>query len=419
MEARHSPSVIRIFAALASIATGISAPGEAQEVAPVSAPQHSDENGEAMQRTERAFALTFTYNSDANANISGGKRTGAAYLQRLGLIGDADLARILGWTGATAHISAHSIVGAGLSTKVGNLLSVSGIEAKPALRLFNLWIEQKFADNASLRIGQFSAGQEFVLSPTANLFVNSTFGWPGSFAADLPDGGPAYPVAVPGARATVSIDNGKTIIRTAIFAGNPTRGDLRGVEGWRFSRPPFAIAEVARTSGGGDPAWTVIAGGWASFDRFADLRVSSGRKLAGDHAIYLVADARLWARGSRTLHGFARVTFSPGDRNLVRRYFDAGITVTAPIATRPHDMIGVAIASAGISPLQQSGNDRVGTNAPAPAETVIEASYLLQLGKALYVQPNAQLVLNPYEAAPASPPIRRVIVMGVRTSLRL
>lgn len=81
-----------------------------------------------------------------------------------------------------ANMSLHLINGTGLSTRVGTLLPVSGIEAEPAARLFNLWVEQRFGDGTTLRAGQFTAAQEFAVSPTAAFFVNSTFGWPASFA---------------------------------------------------------------------------------------------------------------------------------------------------------------------------------------------------------------------------------------------
>src|SRR3954467_8767751 len=146
-----------------------------------SSAQHQGENGE-MQEPTKAVAWTLTYNSDFNANLHGGDRTGAAYLQRVGLIADVDLQPLLGWDRAKLHASVHAINGRGLSSNyVGNILAVSGLEAEPALRLFNLWIEQSLDGGASLRVGQFTAAQEFMISRAATLFINSTFGWPGSF----------------------------------------------------------------------------------------------------------------------------------------------------------------------------------------------------------------------------------------------
>ena len=412
MRASRAGLAVLAFAGLGL--AGAADPGCAQTLP--SAAQNGGENGEAARRSERALTVTLTYTSDANADVSGGARTGSAYLQRIGLIGDADLAHAIGWNGATAHISFQSIVGTGLSaSRVGNLLTVSGIEAPPALRLFNVWVEQKVGSATSVRVGQFSAGQEFSISPTANLFVNSTFGWPGSFATDLPGGGPAYPISVPGARLATTFDGGKTTARIAVFTGNPPGRDVHGFAGWRFDQPPLAIAEVARSAGGDDPAWTFVLGGWASFDRFADPRSPTGRLLRGDQAVYVIGDARLWRRAGRSLRGFARFSASPANRNLIGVYGDVGASLTGLIAARPKDVMGLAIAVAGLSPMTPA---IPGPIASPPPEMAIEASYQANFGKGFSLQPNAQLILNPYNANTATSQ-RRAIVIGLRTAFRL
>jgi porin len=84
----------------------------------------------------------------------------------------------------------------------------------------------------------------------ANLFVNSTFGWPVINAQDLPSGGPAYPEATPGARVQYSPNDNVTIL-AAIFngdpagpgPGNPVQRDPFGLA-FRIQDPPFLIAEV-------------------------------------------------------------------------------------------------------------------------------------------------------------------------------
>src|SRR4051794_6698762 len=88
---------------------------------------------------------------------------------------------------------------------LGNLMTASGIEALPSTRLYELWLEQKFFDDTvALRAGQLAADTEFLVSQYATLFVNATFGWPAITAADLPSGGPAYPLATPGIRLKVA-----------------------------------------------------------------------------------------------------------------------------------------------------------------------------------------------------------------------
>src|SRR5258705_11531920 len=102
---------------------------------------------------------------------------------------------------------------------------VSDMGAPTSSRLFNLWIEQKLGSNTNLRLGQITAAQEFLVSQNANLFVNSTFGWPALPVQDLPSGGPAYPEATPGARLKFA-PSGQLTVMAAIFHGDPTRPRL-------------------------------------------------------------------------------------------------------------------------------------------------------------------------------------------------
>ncbi|MDF2117690.1 carbohydrate porin [Roseiarcaceae bacterium H3SJ34-1] len=412
--------------------------------------QHRNENGEMLRPDSDPVTWTFTYNSDVNADVSGGNGTGGAYLHRLGVIGDADLDRLVGWRAASAHISIHAIQGSGLSAlRVGNALAVSGIEAEPALRLFNLWIEQKLGDHVSVRAGQFTAAQEFAVSTTASLFVNSTFGWPGSFANDLPSGGPAYPLSAPGVRLAAGADD-KTMFRVAAFSGDPAgrgggdpqRRDFYGLNGFRLQGRPFLIGEIQRSAGGHDPAWSLTIGGWVHLDRFDDLGydtrgislaspLSNGQPLrhAGNYAVYAMADGRLWDWGARSVHGFVRASASPADRNALDLYVDGGLSVTSLFTTRPNDVFGIGFAIARTSPrlrsLIRASAEIAGTPVYPPGfEGVIEASYQLQLKPGLYVQPNIQLVVHPSAAMLTDPggfdrTPRNAVVIGIRTSFRL
>ncbi len=381
------------------------------------------------------MSWTLTYNSDLNANLTGGERRGGAYLQRVGLIADADLEQIAGWRGAKLHASIHAINGRGLSAHaVGNLLTVSGIEAEPAFRLFNLWIEQPLGPGASMRVGQFTAGQEFMVSNTAALFVNSTFGWPGNFATDLPSGGPAYPLAAPGIR--IAAERGdRTTVRSAVFAGDPAgpgtgdpqRRDLHGFNAMRLTGPPFVIAEVAHDFGSGSPSLTLTAGGWIHFGHFDD---SAGRGHHDrDYAAYGILDARIWSKGGRSLHGFIRASASPSDRNPIDLYADAGFALSGLLRERPDDTLGLAIGIARISPPLRSSPRRredLSNDAGRPprSEAAVEVSYRFMVDKTAYLQPNAQWILHPAASAltrepNSSPPPDSAFVIGLRTSLTL
>lgn len=433
--------VPRVLASAALLAQA-PAPGARNSAVPTTpGEQHGHENG--PEAGAGPLRLTLTYGSDLNALIGGGRRSGADYLGRIGVIADADLDRLLGWHGASAHVSIQQISGRGLSQhRIGNVLAVSGLEAEPALRLFNLWVQQSIGPRVDVRVGQFTAGQEFAISDTASLFVNSTFGWPGSFAADQPSGGPAYPLAAPGIRIAFAPDAG-TGLRLALFAGDPAgpgmgdpqRRDRHGLNGLRLAGKPFLIGEAQRSFGGPHAPVTMRIGFWLHFDRFADPRFDvAGRSLAspgagaalqhrGNAGVYGIVDTTLW-RGAR---GFLRASFSPADRNVIDLYADGGVAMRGPVPGRSADTVGIGLAVARISPSLRGLARDLGaltgaTGARPDFEAVAELSYQVQLGSHLTLQPNVQIVVHPGGRQPtplglgvATPD---ALVVGMRTSAR-
>jgi carbohydrate-selective porin OprB len=165
-----------------------------------------------------------TYIGEALGNVSGGLKRGGVYEGRADLSLDADLDKLLGWTGGLFHVTGYQIqrtrggIGGGFT---GSLSDPSNIEARPATRLFTLWLQQSFlADKLSLRVGQLAADDEFLVSPTAGNLINGTFGWANIMSANLPSGGPAYPLATPGARLQVNPTPDVSILAGA-FSGDP------------------------------------------------------------------------------------------------------------------------------------------------------------------------------------------------------
>ncbi len=183
---------------------------------------------------EAGVQVTFSYYGDLLGNSAGGVRQGLGCDGRLGTIIDADLEKLLGWSGATFHASIHQIHGTSFSlNNLDNIMLASSVEAPPSTRLFNLWTEQKLGPDTNGRVGQYSAAQEFLVSQNAALFVNSTFGWPALPAENLPSVGPAHPEATPGARIAYTPDDHLT----------PAQTDPYGLA-FRVSDPPLLIGEI-------------------------------------------------------------------------------------------------------------------------------------------------------------------------------
>ncbi len=438
MSASWTRKVAAGLLALASPPAHAQSDGEGQ----AESRQYQGENGSGK---DKPVAVTFNYASDLNADVAGGQSRGLVYLGRASVLFDADLDHLIGIPDTTAHLSFYDIHGIGLSGRhVGNLLLVSGLEAEPAIRLNQLWFQVAPNSAVTVRIGKFTAAQEFMQSKTANLFVNSTFGWPDNFATDLPSGGPSYPLAAPGVRVAVKPDD-RITVRAAVFAGDPAgpgggdpqQREKHGFNNFGFSGRPFIIGEVSRTSGGKTPALTLMLGGWVHLDRFAALRnptvtpgpVASPLGRDADYAVYGVADGRLWrssTNSKRVVRSFLRLSYSPSDRNVIDLYADAGVTLSAPFAGRDGDKLGLGVAVARISPsLRSAARALLQSGAPAtvpPAfEGVAELSYLAAVVGPLKLQPNVQYIVHPAGGALAiQTPGGRVpsaLVLGLRSSV--
>jgi porin len=230
------------------------------------------------------YNFQVNYTGEVAANPVGGAQQGADYEGLLELGVDGDLNRIAGLQGAWFHINAFEIHGRGLTTyNIFNFSTISGIEAHPTMRLFEVWFEQKlFGGLASIRIGQLSADSEFLLSDFDALYWNGTFGWPNLTSFDLPGTGPHYPVATPGVRLKIK-PNDHVALLIALFNGDPAGVGLdtgatetqnpSGIN-FRLKDPPFLIGQAEFTYSlpiaAQGLAGKVRIGGWHHFGPFND-----------------------------------------------------------------------------------------------------------------------------------------------------
>src|SRR5258707_165185 len=95
-----------------------------------------------------------TYIGETLGNVSGGLKQSAVYEGRLNLAVDVDLQKLAGLRELTFHANMFQIHGGGLSRgNLQNFLVVSGIEALPSTRLYEIWFEQKWGTTLALRAG--------------------------------------------------------------------------------------------------------------------------------------------------------------------------------------------------------------------------------------------------------------------------
>jgi len=244
--------------------------------------------------SDRGITFGLTETSEVFGNVSGGVRRGIIYegLTQFGV--GLDTEKAFGLVGGTFNATGYQIHGRGLSINAlgNNLNTVSSLEAPRGTLLFELWYEQVLLDKKlAVRAGQLAADQEFMISQYAGLFLNHTFGETTFTGADLPSGGPAYPLATPGVRVKYIPTNSLSLL-AAVFNGDPA-GPGAGVPqdrdpsgtAFRLRDGVFAILEAQYGINGEGGATglpgTYKAGVWYDSQNFADQRRNgSGASLA-------------------------------------------------------------------------------------------------------------------------------------------
>ncbi|MET4385097.1 porin [Bradyrhizobium sp. F1.4.3] len=413
---------------------------------------------------DKGLNFSATYIADNIGNVSGGVSRGAIHFGRLDLSVDADLDKLVGWTGGRFYANGYVIYGRGLTRNyIYNLATISEIEALPDQRLYNAYFEQSFFnDRLNIRAGQQAADVEFFDSETDDLFINGTFGWPAIKASNLPAGGPAPPIAVPGLRIKAALTDRITAFG-AVFNGNPAApgdGDpqTRDNHGlaFRVNDPPWLIGQVRFDYdidiGGRPLAGNITPGGWKHYGDFDSQRFTaeglsladpagSGipAKLHGNYGIFAVIEQVLYRppevkdnTTSASIPGvtaFGRIAYSPPDRNLIDLYLDGGIGFVGFVPGRPLDRFGAAIAYMRISNaarnLDLDTQFFSGVSSPVRSnETLIEMIYEAHIKPGWLVAPYFQYVFRPSGGIPnpndptGTSRIGDAAVFGVTTTIK-
>jgi porin len=481
---------IPLWSALTALALGASSQVDAAPP-PVSIPAAGDENapytssglfgfldgvnrsnallgdmwGLRSELSKRGISLGILETSESLGNVSGGTRKGFTYDGLTQVVLELDTQRAFGHYGGTLNASFLNVHGSNLSAEnLQTLQTASGIEADRSTRLWEFWYDQKFLeeDRLDVKIGQQSLDQEFMVSSNALYFVNTMFGWPMLPSADMPGGGPAYPLSALGVRLSARPVNGVTLL-AGVFNGTPVSNDngtdpqLLNRHGTSFpwGGGKLSIVEAQFSSpalgsmvepGQSEPLGrTIRIGAWYNAREFDDQRIDSSgvpladtanstgipRKHSGDYAVYAVIDQLIWRDSTdpnRTIALFGRVMGTPlTDRNLIDFSMNAGLVFHSPFRYRTADTLGLGMGYTHVShDVAQLDRDNIayGNNSVGPirsGETFVEMTYQYQLKPWIQIQPDIQYVFNPGAGVPdPNDPGRRIkneLVLGLRTNI--
>jgi porin len=416
-----------------------------------------DWGGARTALSTKGIDVTLNYIGEVFDVMSGGLNRSASYEGQLEFDLDTDLQKLIGWTGASTHVTVFQIHNSGSDVieNVGSISDPSNIDALPTTRLYTAWFQQNFAGDAiSLRIGQLAADGEFLNSPTAAGLLNGTFGWAYVVAANMTSGGPAYPLATPGVRLAVKPTDALTL-QAAVFSGDPAGKDCtddpqecnKHGTTFSFSGGSLWMGEAQYAINQGKDAVGLPGvyklGGWYATADFADQHFgidSSGATVSlgvdptadpiqhrGDWGIYGVADQMVWRAGERSVNLFLRAGASPSDRNLVSFYVDGGAGFTGLIPGRANDVLTFGVAYAKISgDAAAADRDMAAISPPYPVrdyEMVFELSYTVQIAPWWIVQPDLQIIVHPggNVADPddvTGAPVGNAVIAGIRSTIK-
>jgi len=419
-----------------------------------------DWGGARTALSDRGIDISPVWIGEALGTVAGGFRQGTSLEHRFQLDIDGDFDKLWGLKGATAHTTFYAIghaFGLPAANFVGSIADPSNIEALPGTRLFTAWYQQNFLDDkVSLRIGQIAADDEFLISPTASVLINSTFGYAALLAADQFQGGPVYPLATPGIRLQLKPTEEITVL-SAVFSGAPAGENcttlpqicndhgllfpLNGGVLW-MGEAQYGINQAKDAKG--MPAVYKL-GGWYASKSFPDVHLgltaagtpvslaspASGFPLVrqGNWGIYAIADQMVWraAKGPQSVNLFMRAGVSPSDRNLVEAYMDGGVGFKAPLPGRDNDVLTFAFAlsqiSADAAALDRDTQFFTGGFFPVrDREVVLELDYSLQLAPWWTLQADLQEIIHPggNVPSPVNPPqpIPDAFIIGGRTFIK-
>ncbi len=420
---------------------------------------------------DKGLKISGGYTAEVWGNTTGGLKQGAVYTGLLDFGATVDLEKLVGWKGASASTTWLWLSGRDASEDlVGNFLTISNIAGFNTLRMLELWFQQDFfpgEDDAppglSIRVGQFTADSEFVISDYGALFTNGTFGWPAFLYTNIPAGGPGYPMGALGVRVAANPWEWLTL-QSAIFEGNVFdqnvnrhgfRWDLNSNQGY-FWLNELQVRWYHGKAAKGLPGQAKF-GAWFHTADFADPFFdedgipladgdSSGNPLTRqwNYGFYWILDQMLYHEPSKAetavsslskdgksvgsskagvavedeeasdqgLGWFGRIAFGPQDRNFVGFYVESGLVYTGAIPGRDEDQVGVGFVYAQLTDgarrtLELEGSRGVG------AEMVLEVTYQANLTPWMYIKPNAQFVINPG----GTQDLNNAFVLGGRVSI--
>ncbi len=331
----------------------------------------------------RRMTLATTLTVLASGSAHAGEQTLALELafERLGqLSGGGDVVAALGSLAYQAELGADSPwrvstnllwpVGESLSASLGDVGTISNIDAPNGLRVQELWIERDLGRGSSARLGWLAADSELWSTDSGGLFLHSAFGAPAILATNAA-APPIYPSAALGLR----IDRHWTAGRWRAVALDGNAGDPADSRGLELDLDePLLAFELELGPAAPTAARLELSFGWhrSSLEPGGPQRSSA----------FALGTAEVPLAPTFIL--FARVGVAEGAERSTSRTAEVGATLELG-----RGVLGLAAAVLDFHPAG------FGTAVHRHHELIIEATHQYRVSDHVTLQPALQRVLTP------------------------
>lgn len=307
----------------------------------------------------KGLSFNLHWDTDLYANAHGGARRGyatdsVAYAQ-FGL----NTGALGAWQGGQFSLGLQAITSTHPSRYVGDLQTVSNLDASNQRHVAQLWYSQAFG-NDTVRAGLIDLNAFFDVTRAAGMFTNASFGITPSITANVPT--PTYPNPSWGAMARLGKHSDNW--QFGVFQGNPQQRSSALHEG------SMVIAER----------------GWSNARKRSHLGIGAWYRQVPASGGLPTHDWGVYSEFAHALPGnphaaaFVQAGISPGQVNTVPAYLAAGVHFydVSPVVTE----WGIGFARAWIR-----GHS---------AETSVETTSLIPFDNSIFtLQPDVQYVIHP------------------------
>jgi porin len=365
-----------------------------------------------------------TYTTDLAGNPVGGMEQGFTYTDNIAFGAKLDLEKLVGWHGATFTIAATDRNGTSLSQNyIGNQFTVQQIFGGQTIILTGLHLTQRLLDDKmEIKVGRFSAGDDFASSPLYWLYMNNGIdGNPQALPVNASFS--AYPWASWAARVRfepspdwnamfglyqVSNKTFNRYLHGVNFSFEPTDGVMfLGQVGWtpEFFRRPVKRVETEREeneelSEAEENMHGLPGHYWfgAYYSTWEYAQFGSTQSAANAYGFYWHADQKVYEEAPGSDQGLTLWTafvLSPQE-NIAKIPFqwNCGVAYQGIVPQRNEDIAMFGLAYGSFSDdYGNAGNAYNGE--PVSYEMALEWGYRIQFNRFLYAQPNIQYIVQP------------------------